>query len=335
MVKYRAAVLGCGAIFSRHLAALQANSTEYDFIGYYDPNENIQAKLKHDLPKQIAYQNEDEIYADSSVNCVIILTPSYLHYTQAKKAILAHKNVIIEKPASFKPEQLVELENLAHQNNVDIFCILQVRLNHSVKLVKQVIAEGLLGEIRSSSLVQRWQRPINYFTGWRGTYQQCGGVLNEFGIHYLDIMQFILGVPKVKAAQFFNTKYINSEVADSAYALLDFGKFGGTMEICLTAEPHNIEVSLIIMGSRGYLKMGGKSLDQITTVEFLDDADTAKYEKICENVLGHKIDNQVSIGACPHHPELYKQIIQNPDSFRLKQTRNVIELIKQINELDK
>lgn len=334
MAKYKVAVLGCGAIFSRHLAALNANKDDYEFIGYYDPKPEIQSKLSKELPQQRCYTSEKEVYQDSNVNCVVILTPSNLHYQQTKESLLNHKSVIVEKPASFKPSQLTELKDLAKIKSLNIFCVLQVRLNPSVKLVQQILHNNLLGDIRSSSLVQRWQRPVSYFTGWRGSYSGCGGVLNEFGIHYLDIMQYLLGVPKVTGAKFFNTKFTSSEVADSAYALFDFGKFGGTMEICLTAEPHNIEVSLIIMGSNGYLKLGGKSLDQVIAIEFLTTEAKERYELICQDVLGHKIDNQVTIGACPHHPELYKQIIHNQDLFDIEQTINVIGLIEEINSLD-
>jgi UDP-N-acetyl-2-amino-2-deoxyglucuronate dehydrogenase len=333
MAKYQVAVLGCGSIFSRHLAALKANPEHYDFIAYYDPNPITTAKYASELVSQRLYQNEEEAYNDPAVNCVVLLTPSHLHYTQAKKAIASHKHVILEKPATFSIEELVELQELALQSRVEVFCVLQVRLNHSIGLVEQVLKHGLLGDIRSSSLVQRWQRPLDYFTGWRGTYTECGGVLFEFGIHYLDIMQYLLGVPKVTAAQFFKTKFKDSEVDDSAYALLDFGNFGGTLEVTLAAEPSNIEVSLIIIGSNGYIKLGGKSLDQVTAVHFLDESSKVRYDQICNEVLGYTIDNQAAIGACPHHPELYKQIILNPARFRLQSTYNVIKLVSEINEL--
>lgn len=335
MAKYKVAVLGCGAIFSRHLAALQANDHDYEFVGYYDPKPEIKQSLAEELPLQRAYNNEAEIYNDNQINCVVILTPSHLHYSQSKSAIQHGKSVIVEKPACFNTIQLEELATLAQQHHVNIFCVLQVRLNPSIAVVKQILNDKLLGDIRSSSLVQRWQRPVSYFSGWRGTYSGCGGVLNEFGIHYLDIMQYLLGMPNVASAQFFNTKFKDSEIADSAYALFDYGTYGATIEICLTAEPHNIEVSLLIMGSNGYVKLGGKSLDQIISIEFLDSSAKERYNQICHNILGYSIDNQVTIGACPHHPELYKQIIQNPKLFDIQQTNNVIKLISQINQLDK
>ncbi len=334
MAKYKVAVLGCGSIFSRHLAALNANQDDYQFIGYFDPDSGLQSKFKHELPLQKCYSSEDELFSDvNSVNCIVILTPSDIHFRQAKRALEAGYHVILEKPACIDPSEVMYLINLAHKLELEIFCVLQVRLNQSVDLVKKVLQEDLIGRVRSASLIQRWQRPESYFSNWRGTYNGCGGVMSEFGIHYLDILQYLLGIPEVIATKFYKTKFTTSEVDDSVYALLDFEKFGATMEICLAAEPHNIEVSLTILGANGYLKLGGKSLDQIVSIEFLDENSALRYAQICEEILGYKIDNQVSIGACPHHPELYKQIINNPERFRLNQTYNVLNIISKINAM--
>jgi len=333
MAKYKVAVLGGGAIFSRHLAALQAYPDDYQFIGLFDPKTEVVDKWRQQLPDIKYYASEAEVYLDENINCVVILTPSELHFTQASRAIKAGKSIIVEKPVAFDAQQVSELQMLADRHQVDAFCVLQVRLNPSIAIARQIMANNLLGQIRGVSLVQRWQRPLDYFTGWRGSNATCGGVLFEFGIHYLDIMQQLLGTPKVVAARFFNAKFQNTNVGDSVYAILDFGKFGGTVEVSLAAEPRNIELSLTIMGSEGYLKLGGRSLDQIIGCEFLTENTTIKYKQICSQILGVQIDNQVTIGACPHHPELYRQIISQPELFTISNTHAVIELVSLINLL--
>lgn len=335
MAKYKVAVLGGGAIFSRHLAALQAYPEDYQFIGLFDPKASVVDKWRSQFPELKYYSCEEEVYQDSEVNCIVILTPSNLHYVQAKKALESSKSIIVEKPVSFDANQVLELESLAVRHNVEAFCVLQVRINPSIAIAKQIMTEGLLGDIRGAGLIQRWQRPLDYFSGWRGKYSSCGGVLFEFGIHYLDIMQQLLGTPKVVAANSFYTKFQGTDVSDTTYALFDFGSFGGTMEVSLAAEPRNIELSLTIMGSKGYLKLGGRSLDQILGCEFLDPERLVRYKQICSEILGVTIDNQVTIGACPHHPELYKQIIHNPYLFAIKNTHDVIQLVSEINALDK
>lgn len=328
MAKYNMAILGCGAIFSRHLAAIQNNPEHFKLIGLYDPITSLQAKYAEDLNVK-AYATEDEVYLDPGVNCVAILTPNALHHTQALKAMANKKHVILEKPATFLAKELDDLNLAAEENGVEIYGVLQVRLNPTVMIVKKALDSGLFGQVRSVSLVQRWQRPLSYFSGWRGNYATGGGILREFGIHYLDVVQFLVGMPEVRYASFFNTKFKSTDVSDTAYGLLDFKTFGGSFEVSIAAEPKNLECSLSIMTDKGFIKLGGKSLDEIIVAEFTDLADLEQFNFIRDKINKEQTANLAQQGASPYHPELYRQLVLNPKRFNLKETYNVIKLIEE------
>lgn len=327
MVKYNVAILGCGAIFNRHLAAIENNPEYYKLIGLYDPINELQNKYVKELGVH-GYAKEDDVYADSEANCVAILSPNDLHYKQALSAIRHKKHVILEKPATFLTAELYELNNAAQKNGVEIYTVLQVRLNPAVIIIKKALERGLLGQVRSVSLVQRWQRPLNYFSGWRGSQETGGGILREFGIHYLDILQYLVGMPSVSSASFFNTKFNATNVSDTVYGLLNFGQFGGSFEVSIAAEPKNLECTLSIMTDKGFIKLGGKSLDEIIVADFTDLADTEQFYLVKDEVNKQQTANLVKQGASPYHPELYRQIIINPEKFALMQTYNVIKLVE-------
>jgi UDP-N-acetyl-2-amino-2-deoxyglucuronate dehydrogenase len=332
MSKYNVAILGLGAIFNRHLAAITNNKDDYNLIGIYDPINELKDKYSAELNVK-GYLSEDEVYLDPNVNCVVILTPSHLHYAQAVSAMEHKKHVIIEKPATFRADEINQLNDIAKANNVEIFCILQVRLNPTVLITKEILQQKLLGDIRGVSLIQRWQRPVNYFSGWRGSMQTGGGVLREFGIHYLDIMQYLVGQPTVSFAKFFQKKFTAGDVSDVAYGILEFNQnetnsFGGSFEVSLVAEPKNLECTLSIMGSQGFLKLGGKSLDEIVAVDFLGSDAQNKYTIIKNDIESNQSINITLPGASPYHPELYRQIIINPKRFALSETYNVIKLVE-------
>lgn len=335
MQKYNIAILGCGAIFGRHLSAIMANKDSYNLVGLFDPIPELKNKYAKELNVK-GYNNENDVYLDESVNCIAILSPSYLHYKQAENAIKNKKNIILEKPATFSINDLKKLEILAKENGVEVFCILQVRLNPAVIIAKIAREKGVLGNIRSVSLIQRWQRPVDYFSGWRGEMATGGGVLREFAIHYLDAMQFIIGkTPAVTGANFFNNKFKNTDVHDSIYSLFNFGSFGGSMEISIAAEPKNLECTLSIMCDNGFVKLGGKSLDEIVNSDFLDPNTTDQFEQIRKDVESQKVATLASLGASPYHPELYRQILLDQKRFSIEQTYNVIELIEKIYSYSK
>ena len=64
------------------------------------------------------YTDMDAFLRDEEVNFVYIATPNLLHYEQAKKALLAGKNVILEKPFCTKAEHAKELVRIAKEHNL-------------------------------------------------------------------------------------------------------------------------------------------------------------------------------------------------------------------------
>lgn len=64
------------------------------------------------------YTNLDEFMADEEINTIYIASPNLLHYEQTKKALLAGKNVICEKPFCTKAEQAGELVALAKEKHL-------------------------------------------------------------------------------------------------------------------------------------------------------------------------------------------------------------------------
>ena len=88
----------CSAVYSRKKEKGQALAAEYG--------------VNH------VYTDMDEMLADENVNFIYIASPNILHYEQAKKALLAGKNVICEKPFSSKVEQAKELVAIAKERHL-------------------------------------------------------------------------------------------------------------------------------------------------------------------------------------------------------------------------
>lgn len=88
----------CSAVYSRTKEKGQALAAEYGVAR--------------------VYTNMDEMLADENVNFIYIASPNILHYEQTKKALLAGKNVICEKPFSSKVEQAKELVAIAKERHL-------------------------------------------------------------------------------------------------------------------------------------------------------------------------------------------------------------------------
>lgn len=74
--------------------------------------------LASEYGAETVYTNMDEFLGDSRVNTVYIATPNLLHYEQTKRALLAGKHVICEKPFCTSAVQARELAALAEERQL-------------------------------------------------------------------------------------------------------------------------------------------------------------------------------------------------------------------------
>jgi UDP-N-acetyl-2-amino-2-deoxyglucuronate dehydrogenase len=326
MRKYKVGILGCGAILPRHLESIKMNPN-FELVSVCD----IQPEIVDNLSKKLnvqSFTNFKEMIDSKILDFVTIATPNSLHIEQAIYCLKNGCDVLIEKPVSFKTDDIQKIIECAKKNNRNAFCVLQVRLNPTVSLLKEVLKSGILGNIRSVSLIQRWQRPLEYFTGWRSIPSVGGGTLYEVGIHYLDVLQFLFGVPKVHSSKIYQTKHKNVEIEDTIYSIFDFGDFGGTCEVTIAAEPRNLECSISVIGSNGYIKIGGKAMNVVESANFLSHGSQTQFDNISKKFdIVYEPNSYGSYqGSCPNHPYVY----ENLDSFRLEESLNVISLIDDI-----
>tara|TARA_R110002153_G_C13327370_1_gene497586 strand:- start:3450 stop:4445 length:996 start_codon:yes stop_codon:yes gene_type:complete len=323
-MKTRVGVVGCGAIFNRHEYAIDSND-DFELVQVCD----IELSLCKTIAerKNISYTTD---YREMDVDLAVICTPNGEHFNQAKWFLDNKVDVLIEKPATIHAWQARDLCKIAKENNRNVYCVLQVRLNPTVSFVKQLLEENVLGDIRGVSLVQRWQRPLSYFASWRNNPAVSGGTLHEVGIHYIDILTHLLGEPKVVAGLSKKIKHINSNVKDSIYAILDFNSFAGTLEVTIAAEPSNLECSISIMGSNGFIKLGGKALNEIEAHNFLSRESDTQFSILRNKMLkeDETLPNDYGEyeGSCPNHATLYR----NLDKFRLETTVSVLKTIETI-----
>lgn len=323
---YRVGIIGCGKILERHVEAINENDN-FTLVALCDSDQPKLGQLysKYGIPITTIYKNMIKFH---DINLVVVATPNSFHFEHAKYALENGCDVIVEKPVSLNPKHIDELCKIAEKNNQKAYAVLQVRLNPTVKIIKDLLNDNFLGNIRGVSLIQRWQRPFSYFSGWRSEPMVGGGTLYECGIHYLDVLCQLFGESNVISTKVYNTKHKHVEIEDTIYSLLDFGEFGGSIEVNVSSEPSNLECSISIIGEKGYIKIGGSALDKIEDSKFIDTKLDIKFNNIIKNMPDSIEVNSYGThkGSCPNHPSLYGRL----DEFELIESKAAISLIDKI-----
>ena len=98
-------------------------------------------------PGITSYQTLDELLNDDTIELVIVNTPNYTHYEYSKKALLAGKNIVVEKPFTVTVDEGEELIALAKEKKLMISVYQNRRYDSDFKTIKKILDEGSLGEI--------------------------------------------------------------------------------------------------------------------------------------------------------------------------------------------
>ena len=110
----RIGVLGAGHLGKIHLRLLN-QSTSYELIGFYDPNEENASKVE----EEFGYKKFNSIIElINNVDVVDIVTPTLSHFDCAKLAIQNNKHIFLEKPIANTVKEAEELITLAKKHNV-------------------------------------------------------------------------------------------------------------------------------------------------------------------------------------------------------------------------
>ncbi len=137
--------------------------------------------------------------ADEEVDAVYVLTPNYAHYTVTMDALRADKHVFCEKPITVNYKLSCEMKEEADRQGKILNIGVCNRYHKSVELLAEMNREGKFGNIYHVYCSFRNFRSIPGLGGDFTTKKQSGGgVLIDWGVHFLDLILYILGDAKLQ-----------------------------------------------------------------------------------------------------------------------------------------
>jgi predicted dehydrogenase len=206
MEKINVAVVGTGFIGPAHIEALR-RLPHIEVVGLCEATLEL-AQQKADIlgiPKAYTFE---EMLKDEAVKVVHICTPNFLHYPQAKAALLAGKHVVCEKPLATKIEEAEELVALAKEKGLVNAIHFNLRYYPMVRQMKTMRENGELGEIYSvmGSYLQDWLS-LQTDYNWRLEPDKSGDTraIADIGSHLLDITEYVTGLKITEVMADFST----------------------------------------------------------------------------------------------------------------------------------
>jgi UDP-N-acetyl-2-amino-2-deoxyglucuronate dehydrogenase len=301
--KLRIGLIGCGAISTKHVKAVE-RLADAEIVGAYDLHPGAAAAFQaaHGIP---TYTNVDAMVTEAKPDILDVLTPSGCHGRDVLDLIRFNRPFIVEKPLALRLDHIDRILEECDRRGIRIFVVKQNRFNPPVQQLRRALEKGRFGKLVMGTVRVRWCRTQAYYDEkpWRGTWANDGGVLTNQASHHIDMLIWMMGeVESVMAKT--STRLVKIEAEDTGVAILRFRNGAlGVIEATTATRPKDIEGSISILGEKGVVEIGGFFMNELKTWNFvepdpMDEEVWAKHSKVPAETAWN-------------HSEFFKDVIAN------------------------
>ena len=148
-----------------------------------DEDPLVEASLRAKYPQVEYRQHYADVLQDGEIRGVVLATPAVLHYEMAKRALMAGKDVFVEKPLALNVADGAELVELAARLGRVLMVGHILQYHPAVRKLKELIDNGSLGR-------------VNYIYSNRlniGKIRSEENILWSFAPHDISVLLGLLG----------------------------------------------------------------------------------------------------------------------------------------------
>jgi len=151
-----------------------------------------------------AMASYDAILADTSVEAVINTTPNDVHLETTRAAAAAGKHVFLDKPIANTIADARGITEACRKAGVVLALGYQRRRENHFRWVRREIEAGAFGKlVNAEANISRDRLGKFDLSSWRYTAEGMpGGVMLQIGIHYTDVLTYLMGPVKAVIGQF-------------------------------------------------------------------------------------------------------------------------------------
>jgi predicted dehydrogenase len=168
------------------------------------------------------YASYEELLAQDTIDAIYVATSNSTHYEIARRALLANKHVIIEKPMTTSLEDAKDLMRIAKERSLSISTNLMMTKNvYNIK-ARDLLSRKKIGEPDYASFHMEFLYGADKAEAktWRCAIpEEYGGPIGDVGGHCLDMAEFLFQ-QKISSIQcVYYPKTLDIAVEDGAFII--------------------------------------------------------------------------------------------------------------------
>ncbi len=146
----------------------------------------------------------EEILSDGKIEAIVNTTPNPVHLETTLAAASAGKHTFLDKPIANTIAEARAITQACREAKVVLALGYQRRREAHFRWVKEKIEKGLFGKlVNAEANISRDRLGRIDLGSWRYTAEGMpGGVMLQIGIHYSDVLEYLVGPVKAVSGQF-------------------------------------------------------------------------------------------------------------------------------------
>ena len=206
-----------------------------------DASEETLKKAKEQYEDVAVTADISKVFNDNDIGNVFIAAPAVMHYELAKAALIAGKNVFVEKPLALNVGDAEELIKIADNEKKILFVGHILNYHPASRKIKEIIAEGKLGRLQYI-----YSNRLNL-----GKIRREENILWSFAPHDISL---ILGLTGEEPSQVesVGSNFLHPDIADITVTSLKFPS-GISAHIFVSWLNPFKEQKLVVTGASGML----------------------------------------------------------------------------------
>ncbi len=176
-----------------------------------DSRPEVEALCREKYPATACYAAYEDVLEDPAIHAVVLSTPAITHFDLARRAMLAGKDVYVEKPMAVTARDGEELVRIAKEQGRVLMVGHILRFHPAVVKLGELVSGGVLGKIQ-----YLYSNRLNI-----GKIRTEENILWSFAPHDISIMLSLLGeMPERVWCEGGN--YLNQAVSDVTLSHFEF-----------------------------------------------------------------------------------------------------------------
>lgn len=207
MSPLRLAVIGTGLIWKRtHRPILESMGDMFVPVAFAELSDQRREELGRDFPGVPIFRDYRDALALPRVDAALVLTPIAQNAPVAHAALMAGKDVIMEKPIARSVAEGRALLAMARQQGRQIYVTEQLAYRAAEQELAALLARGAVGELVSWNCVHHLEGDqavgaLRYeTTPWRKEADFPLGTMFDGGVHLIAALATVFGAPEAVSA---------------------------------------------------------------------------------------------------------------------------------------